>query len=160
MSSDVTRVMNQARVRQWKKEDQEDLAQETWLRSLTAGHQHEPKYMTGVMNNTLSKIIEKKRTVDRNIKDLTLAYYSQNNSLTDAHLKEDIMKCSMYLNPTQRIIFEELKRNPEASQSEWAENLNMQRRNLGYHLLNIRAIFKSLLNDNKTPASSDRRLNG
>jgi len=164
MSSDVTRIMNQARVRQYTKEDQEDLAQETWLQSLVQ-NTTDPRYMTQVIKSSSAKMFIKKQIAERNINNVTLVYYSNDNSMQHNHLKEDIKKCYTYLNDTQKRIFEEMKSNPEATQVEWSKNLNIARRTLAYHLLNIRAVFKSLLEDNEQPVYSagylkDRRYNG
>jgi len=152
--SDFERIKNQARSRQYRKEDQDDLAQETWLKSIASGMEHEAKYMTNIMKNTLLKSLIKKTIAKRNMFSLVQSMYSNDNSLKNAHLKNDIIKCYGFLNKKQCRIIDVIASNPEGTHKEWADALGLDRRNFTYHLLNVRHIFKSLLNENTLPTNS------
>lgn len=148
------RILNQAKRRKKSFENQEDLAQETWVQVLDKGQQDNAKYMTTVLKNTSIRMFAKEKIAERNASGVEFNFYSKDNSLKDAHLKKDIIKCYGYLNAKQKAILDVIVANPESEQKEWAEILGMERRNFTYHMLNIRDIFKSLLYKNELPGKS------
>lgn len=149
-----------AKRRHFIQEDVEDLVQTTWLRAFSKNQQDNPKYLMGVLINVSQNMYRSKVINTNNITSVYNAYYSQDNDMRSAHLKGDIIKCLGLLNKKQQNIIKTMYDNPEASHAEWAEELGMDRRNLTYHILNIRAIFKSMMEENSLPGKSYDHLKG
>lgn len=135
------------------KQDAEDLVQESWVAARTKNQHHNPKYITGcVTNNYRWLVLDRSIENDNNPDVATFVLYPHKSSIEMNGF--DIAKCVKFLNKNQKKVFDTIAEDPEGTYEEWAKKLGMARRNLTYHVLNIREVFDVMMRRNQLPGKS------